>query len=194
MTLGGRGSLTKPFIWVMVWIHQGQLRSMWWQVQLDFETSTFNNYSFGSKSAKPINHALYSPPNPHLLQHPPLSSCSDRWLFGGLGEHNSTAAQKSPTGVLLTGCPLSSVPISPWPSPHLGRCFGRSTGGGQEDTLQCLKLLDHFQLLCFELGCIVSDWKIAIYSSYLGWSNLFNTSIIQNKHQTDRKIWCSFYT
>lgn len=79
--------------------------------------------------------------NPHLLQHPPLSSCSDRWLLGGLGEQDSTAAQKSPTGVLLTGCPLSSVPISPWPSPHLGRCSERSTGGRWEDTLQSLKLL-----------------------------------------------------
>lgn len=32
-----------------------------------------------------------------------------------MGEHYSTAAQRSPTGVLLTGCPHLSVPITPGP-------------------------------------------------------------------------------
>ncbi len=160
MTLGGLGSLTKPFLWVAVWIHQGQLQRTWRQVQVNFETCTFNSHSFGFNSAKPINHTLYSTAQPPPPSTSPAFQLQWQVALGGLGEHDSTAAQKSPTGVLLTGCPLSSVPISPWPSPHLGRCSERSTGGGREDTLPYLKLLcNKIFFKFYVLGCVVSDFK-----------------------------------
>lgn len=138
MTLGGLGSLTKPLLWVMVWNHQGQLRRMWWQIRVNFETCTLNSHSFGFNSAKPINH---STPNPHLLQHPPLSSCSDRWLLGVWVNTTQQLHKRAPLGSFWRGVPSQACRSAPGPAPHLGRCSERSTGGGQEDTLQYLKLM-----------------------------------------------------
>lgn len=95
-----------------------------------FSALILHNLSTTHSKAHPTPTSFNTP-------HFPVAATGGSWGFGG--EHDSTAAQKSPTGVLLTGCPLSSVPISPWPSPHLGRCSEGSTGGRREDTQQNLK-------------------------------------------------------
>lgn len=74
---------------------------------------------------------LSTPPSASTSPHFPVAATGGSWGFSG--EQDSTAAQKSPTGVLLTGCRLSSVPMSARPSPHLGWWFERSTGGRLEN-------------------------------------------------------------
>lgn len=116
----------------VVWTHHKQLR--WISQQKEANSETCSSHSVCFTALKPHT---WRPTIPPSASTSPTFQLQWQVALGGLGA--STAAQKSPTGVLLTGCPLSSVPIGPWPSPHLGRCSEGSTGGRWADTLQNLK-------------------------------------------------------
>lgn len=142
---------------------------------------TLNSPSSCFNFAKPPNHTLYHV-HPPLQKNPPLyfpvAVTGGSWGFGWTLLNSCT---KDPHWGLLTGCPLSSVPISPWPSPHLGRCSERSTGGGREDltllynTYPCI-------FLRFELGNLWFYTNLNIWLFILGGVICFpQTSILHNK-------------
>lgn len=61
----------------------------------------------------------YSTPNPHLLQHPPLSSCSDRWLLGVWVNTTQQLHKRAPLGSLWQGVPSQACRSAPGPAPTL---------------------------------------------------------------------------
>lgn len=57
--------------------------------------------------------------NPHLLQHPPLSSCSDRWLLGVWVNKIQQLHKRAPPGSFWLAVPSQACRSAPGPAPTL---------------------------------------------------------------------------
>ena len=134
------GSLVKPVILVLVWINQGQWGRIWSQVRVDFvHLSLQKVLILQNQTTQTHTHTHYSThPTPTSCSIPPLSSCSDRWLLGVWGEHDSTAAQRAPLGSFWWGVPSQACRSAPGPAPTSADAL-RDPQVADEKTLWSLK-------------------------------------------------------
>lgn len=98
----------------------------------------------------------------HLLLHPPLSSCGDRWFLGVWVNKSQQLHKRAPPGSFSVGVASQACRPAHGPAPHLQRWYGRSTGGATAD----------FQLLCNALLFFLDNVALAVLGGVAYLTNL----------------------
>lgn len=130
-------------------------------------------------------HTHTQTPNPHLLQHPPLSSCSDRWPLGVWVNTTQQLHKRALLGSFWRGVPSQACRSAPGPAPTLADALW-DPQVVDEQTLwtssYCYVTKIQALVLTRFMSVITKIWVCDNKLSF-GWSNLLNASNIHHPKQ-----------